>query len=197
MFFKVALSAIVTFAALFFPHLAQGQESKMNPKVQLKTSLGNITIELYKDQAPISVENFLAYVQDKQYDNTIFHRIIDGFMIQGGGFTPDFKQKSTLAPITNEADNGLKNTRGTVAMARTSAPNSATAQFFINLVDNSFLDFKSATPVGWGYAVFGKVVEGMDVVDKIGQVKTGNYGQHRDVPLDPVVILEARKVDSV
>lgn len=192
MFLKIAILSLVAFATLFFPQFAQGAEK--NPRVTLKTTLGNITIELYQDKAPVSAENFLGYVRDKQYNNTIFHRVIDGFMIQGGGFTPDFKQKPTLAPIINEADNGLKNDRGTVAMARTADPNSATSQFFINVVGNPFLDFKSPTPSGWGYAVFGKVVEGMDIVDKIAKVKTGNYGPHRDVPLEPVVILEASVV---
>jgi cyclophilin family peptidyl-prolyl cis-trans isomerase len=197
MLFKLALMSFVAIATLCCVRWAHSQEEKAagkNPQVLLKTSLGEIKIELYADRAPVSVENFLGYVKDKQYDNTIFHRVIDGFMIQGGGFTADFKQKPTLAPIVNEADNGLKNTRGSVAMARTSEPNSATSQFFINVVDNPFLAFKSNTPVGWGYAVFGNVIEGMEVVDKISKVGTGNYGQHRDVPLVPVVILEVRQV---
>ncbi len=202
MFLKIAILSLVAFAALFFPQLARSEETKSeektevkkSPQVLLKTSMGDITIELNSDKAPVSVENFLGYVKDKQYDNTIFHRVIKGFMVQGGGFTPDFKQKPTLAPIINEADNGLKNTRGTLAMARTSDPNSATSQFFINLVDNPFLDFKSPTSTGWGYAVFGKVVDGMDVVDKMAKAKTGNYQGHQDVPLDPIVILEAKQL---
>lgn len=168
--------------------------SQQNPIVLLKTSMGNIKIELYPDKAPVTVENFLNYVSSGQYDDTIFHRVIPGFMVQGGGFTVDFKQKPTNSPIQNEADNGLKNTRGTLAMARTSDPNSASAQFFINLANNPFLDFKARTPSGWGYAVFGKVIEGMDVVDRIAKVKTGAYEGHHDVPLDPVIIIEAKDI---
>lgn len=171
-------------------------KNQENPIVVLTTNMGAIKIELYRDKAPKTVDNFLAYVHSNHFDNTIFHRIIDGFMIQGGGFTIDFKQKPTLSPIENEANNALKNTRGTLAMARTNDPNSATAQFFINLEDNAFLDFKSPSGAGWGYAVFGKVISGMDVVDKIAKVKTGVYGQHRDVPLDPVIILNAKEVSA-
>lgn len=169
---------------------------KEKPVVAINTNLGTITVELYPDKAPKTVENFLGYVNSKHFDNTIFHRVIDGFMIQGGGFTPDFNQKTTRSPIQNEADNGLKNTRGTIAMARTNDPNSATAQFFINLEDNGFLDFKSKSGSGWGYAVFGKVVNGMDVVDKIAKVKTGSHGIHRDVPLEPIVILSSEEVSK-
>lgn len=163
-------------------------------QVRLDTSMGPITLALADKQAPKSVENFLAYVRDGFYNGTIFHRVIDGFMVQGGGFTLDFAQKSTRAPVPNEADNGLKNQRGTVAMARTSDPNSATAQFFINVKDNTFLDHRSPTPQGWGYAVFGKVIDGMDVVDKIRQTPTGSGGpggQFSDVPTTPVIIESA------
>ncbi|TWG88289.1 peptidyl-prolyl cis-trans isomerase B (cyclophilin B) [Cupriavidus gilardii J11] len=165
------------------------------PKVKLQTSLGNITIELDADKAPKTVENFLSYVRKGHYDNTIFHRVIKTFMIQGGGFEPGMKQKPTDEPIENEAANGLKNDRYTVAMARTNAPHSATAQFFINVVDNDFLNFTSPTPQGFGYAVFGKVVEGTDVVDAIKAVRTGSAGFHQDVPLEDVVIEKATVVE--
>jgi cyclophilin family peptidyl-prolyl cis-trans isomerase len=161
-----------------------------NPRVEMKTSLGNLTIELYPEQAPKSVENFLQYAKDDFFASTIFHRVIDGFMIQGGGFTSDMKQKPTRAPIANEAKNGLRNEPGTLAMARTSDPHSATAQFFINLKPNTFLDYPSRD--GWGYAVFGKVTEGMDVVEKIAKVATGNSGMHQNVPTTPVVIQSVR-----
>ena len=155
----------------------------------METSEGNIIIELDMTRAPVSVLNFLNYVRSGFYDGTIFHRVIDGFMIQGGGFTPEMVRKPTNAPIKNEADNGLKNVRGSIAMARTNDPNSATAQFFINVADNSFLDFKSKTTRGWGYAVFGHVIKGMDVVDKIKNLRTGPDGPFpRDVPLKTVVI---------
>jgi cyclophilin family peptidyl-prolyl cis-trans isomerase len=161
-----------------------------HPKVALDTSKGTIVIELYPDKAPKTVDNFLKYVKDGHFNNTIFHRVIAGFMIQGGGMGTDMKQKSTRPPIPNEADNGLTNDRGTVAMARTSDPNSASAQFFINVVDNAFLNFKSKSPQGWGYAVFGKVVQGMDVADAIAAVKTGP----NDVPVEQVVIKKAHVV---
>ncbi|MCX7175106.1 MAG: peptidylprolyl isomerase [Proteobacteria bacterium] len=157
-----------------------------NPMVEMKTNQGTVTIELYADKAPKSVANFLKYAQDGFYNGTIFHRVIDGFMIQGGGFEPGMKQKEPRAPIENEAKNGLKNGVGTLAMARTSDPHSATAQFFINLVDNVMLDYPSRD--GWGYAVFGKVTQGMDVVQKIAKVRTGNAGPHQNVPSAPVVI---------
>ena len=156
--------------------------------VDMQTSEGNIVIELYEDKAPETVANFLQYVRDGFFDGTIFHRVIPGFMIQGGGFEPDMTQKPTRAPIKNEADNGLKNEVGTLAMARTPDPNSATAQFFINVKDNGFLNYSSPTPQGWGYTVFGKVIEGMDVVHKIEQVKTTNRAGHQDVPEKAVVI---------
>ena len=154
----------------------------------METSLGTITLVLNEAKAPITVENFVKYAKSGFYDGTIFHRVIDGFMIQGGGFTRDMNQKSTSAPIRNEAMNGLKNKRGTIAMARTMVVDSATSQFFINLVDNDFLDFTSPTPQGFGYAVFGEVTDGMDVVDAIAKVKTGFAGAHQNVPEEPIVI---------
>ena len=159
--------------------------------VKLTTNHGDIVIELDAEKAPETVKNFLAYVEAGHYDNTIFHRVINGFMIQGGGMEPGMNQKATQAPIENEAANGLKNKRGSIAMARTSDPHSATAQFFINTVDNDFLDFKSPSGQGWGYCVFGEVTEGMDVVDKIRAVATGNKGFHQDVPKEDVVIEKA------
>ncbi|TRZ97188.1 MAG: peptidyl-prolyl cis-trans isomerase [Rhodocyclaceae bacterium] len=158
--------------------------------IKLTTNLGTITLELDAEKAPKSVANFIAYVESGHYDNTIFHRVIDGFMIQGGGFEPGMKQKPVKAAIENEAANGLKNKRGSVAMARTSDPHSATAQFFINVVDNGFLDFQIPSGNGWGYCVFGDVVEGMDVVDKIRAVKTGS----QDVPKENVIIERAEVV---
>ena len=163
--------------------------------VELHTNHGVIKLELDAEKAPKSVENFLHYVRAGHYDNTVFHRVIDGFMIQGGGFEPGMKQKPTAEPINNEANNGLKNVNGSVAMARTNDPHSATAQFFINVNDNDFLNHSSPTPQGWGYAVFGKVVEGMDVVEKIKKVQTGSKGFHQDVPTDDVVIQKAVIVD--
>ena len=166
----------------------------MTKTVEMTTSAGTIRIELDDAKAPASTENFLAYVRAGHYDGTVFHRVIKGFMVQGGGFAPGMKQKPTRAPITNEANNGLKNTKYTLAMARTNAPHSASAQFFVNTVDNAFLNFKSETPQGWGYAVFGRVVSGNDVVDKIEGVATGPKGGHDDVPLEDVVILKAVEV---
>jgi len=162
--------------------------------VKLHTNHGTITLELDAEKAPKTVENFLQYVRDGFFDGTIFHRVIDGFMIQGGGFEPGMTQKPTRDAIENEASNGLKNEAYTVAMARTPNPNSATAQFFINIANNSFLNFTAPTPQGYGYAVFGKVVEGMDVVDKIRKVKTGSRSGHQDVPLEDVVITQAEIV---
>lgn len=159
--------------------------------VVLKTTAGDIRIELDEKNAPITTANFLQYVRDGFYNGTIFHRVIDGFMIQGGGFDENFKQKATRKPIKNEAANQVSNKRGTIAMARTSVVDSATAQFFINVVDNDFLDFRAPTPQHFGYCVFGRVTEGMDVVDKIRKVKTGHKGMHSDVPVENVVILEA------
>jgi cyclophilin family peptidyl-prolyl cis-trans isomerase len=166
------------------------KEQKTPMTITIETSLGTITAELYPEKAPATVSNILAYVDEKFYENTIFHRVIDGFMIQGGGFTKDMQQKPTKAPIKNEADNGLSNTRGTLAMARTMVVDSATSQFFINLEDRNagHLDFKSKTDMGWGYCVFGKVTEGMDIVDKMAKVETGFSGRHQNVPVEPVLI---------
>ena len=165
-----------------------------NPTVEMKTNYGVITIELYPDKAPKTVENFLQYVKDDFYSNTIFHRVIDGFMIQGGGFDLGMKQKATRAPVQNEAKNGLKNQIGTLAMARTSDPHSATAQFFINLVNNDALDYPSRD--GWGYCVFGKVTQGMDVVNKISKVGTGRVMGFQDVPVKPVAIESVKLVEA-
>jgi len=178
----------------------QGSENKKsdtqggNPMVIMSTSMGDIKIELYRDKSPITVENFLTYVNDRFYDGSIFHRVIPGFMIQGGGFAPEMQQKATKLPIKNEASNGLNNDTGTIAMARTSVVDSATSQFFINLTDNDFLNHGNRD---FGYAVFGKVVEGMDVVNKIAGVKTGNQGMNRDVPLEPVVVESIRVIEPV
>ena len=162
--------------------------------VKIKTNYGELSLELDAEKAPITVANFLEYVQSGFFNNTLFHRVIDGFMVQGGGFEPGMNQKPTRATIKNEADNGLKNDIYTVAMARTSDPNSATAQFFINASNNDFLNYTSPTPQGWGYCVFGKVVEGQDVIDKIRKVRTGSKGGHQDVPLEDVVIESAEVV---
>jgi peptidyl-prolyl cis-trans isomerase B (cyclophilin B) len=163
-------------------------------QVDLETSAGTIRVELDDEKAPETVKNFLTNVENGHYDGTVFHRVIKGFMVQGGGFEPGMNQKPTGSTIQNEASNGLKNDKYTLAMARTSAPHSATAQFFINAADNEFLNFKSETPQGWGYAVFGRVVSGQDVVDAIEKVRTGNRGGHADVPLDDVTITRATVV---
>ena len=201
-----AATASLAQAGTAQPAAAQGAAA---PRVLLSTSAGDITLELNRDKAPKTVDNFLAYVKAGHYDGTIFHRVIDGFMIQGGGFTPDFTQKSTRAPIELESQSGLTNTRGTVAMARTGEPNSATAQFFINVADNDFLNYRKfdkdtevptkggartvpAGTVNAGYAVFGKVVSGMEIVDKIRAVPTGSNGPHQNVPTQPVVIKSAK-----
>ncbi|OHC62632.1 MAG: peptidyl-prolyl cis-trans isomerase A [Rhodocyclales bacterium GWA2_65_20] len=165
-----------------------------NPLVEMKTNMGTLVIELYSDKAPITVNNFLQYVNDGFYDGTIFHRVIDGFMIQGGGFAPGMKEKQTRAPIPNEAKNGLRNEPGTLAMARTGNPHSASAQFFINLVNNAPLDYPSRD--GWGYAVFGKVTQGFDIVQKIGRVPTANAGFFQNVPTTPVIIESAKVIDK-
>ena len=170
---------------------AQGPD----PVVKLETSMGDILVRLDARKAPMTTANFLEYVKAGQYDGTIFHRVIKGFMIQGGGMTASLREKTTRAPIKNEADNGLSNDRGTIAMARTMDPHSATAQFFINLVDNDFLNYSAPVPSGWGYCVFGKVVEGMDVVDKIAKVKTKSVGFHENVPTDMVLITGASRFE--
>lgn len=166
---------------------------KDKPQVLLETTEGDILLELEPEKAPATVENFLRYVDDGFYDNTIFHRVIPGFMIQGGGMDMRMKEKETREPIENEADNGLKNVRGTIAMARTMDPHSASAQFFINLVDNDFLNHRAKSPDGYGYAVFGEVIDGMDVADKIAKVKTKNQGIHENVPVDSVLITKASR----
>jgi peptidyl-prolyl cis-trans isomerase B (cyclophilin B) len=165
-------------------------------KVLLETSLGNIVLGLDSERAPKTVGNFLDYVKRGQYENTLFHRVIDGFMIQGGGFAPGMKQKDGLEPIVNEANNGLKNVAYSIAMARTNMPHSASTQFFINVNDDDFLNHRSPTPQGWGYAVFGAVLEGKEVVDAIKRVKTGAHGYHQDVPKEDVVILRASVIES-
>ncbi len=185
-------SLIVTIAFAFLLMSNEGfAAAPPSPAVQFDTSMGSIVIRLNADKAPVTVENFLNYVKSGHYDGTIFHRVISDFMIQGGGMTADMKEKPTEKPIKNEAGNGLGNEKYTVAMARTSNPNSATAQFFINVKNNKFLNFKAPTDQGYGYAVFGKVIKGQDVVDKIKVVPTGNRGMHGDVPLEPVVIMKA------
>lgn len=165
-----------------------GEKMSANPIIKMVTNKGTITIELNAEKAPISAKNMVNYVKDGFYDGLIFHRVIPGFMIQGGGMKPDMSEKPTKSQIQNEANNGLKNDRGTLAMARTNIPHSASSQFFINLKNNDFLNHSSETPQGWGYAVFGKVTEGMDIVDEIAKVKTGNHGGHADVPMEAVII---------
>ncbi|SMC72743.1 peptidyl-prolyl cis-trans isomerase B (cyclophilin B) [Desulfocicer vacuolatum DSM 3385] len=164
--------------------------------VKFETSMGDIVVELNAEKAPKSVENFLSYVKSGHYDGTIFHRVIDGFMVQGGGMTEDMKEKTTESPIENEADNGLSNDAYTLAMARTMDPHSATAQFFINVKKNDFLNHTAKTPQGWGYAVFGKVVKGHGVINKMKGVATGNRGGHQDVPTEPITIIKAEVVDA-
>jgi peptidyl-prolyl cis-trans isomerase B (cyclophilin B) len=192
-----ALLLILVVGTVSFARNKKEVEKKMaNPVVVMKTSKGDIKIELFEKKAPITVGNFLQYVDDEFYNDTIFHRVISGFMIQGGGFDSNMEQKDTRSPIEIESDNGVRNDRGTIAMARTMDPNSATAQFFINLVDNDFLNFKSADIQGYGYAVFGKVIEGLDVVDEIASVKTGMAAGHQDVPEDDIVILSVSRDDN-
>ena len=181
---------VIFFALSLLPGLLLADDH--NPRVRITTNMGDIVLELDREKAPKTVENFLTYVNEGFYDGTIFHRVIDGFMVQGGGFTQDFQKKDTHAPIRNEADNGLRNKIGTVAMARTGDPHSATAQFFINVANNGFLDFREKSPRAWGYAVFGRVIKGMPVLDKIRQSKTGSGGPFRkDVPRTPVIIEKA------
>ena len=191
-------TTLICLMLFLFSTLSFATENKMSnvhSKVKLTTSLGNIVIQLEDEKAPQSSANFLAYVKQGFYNGTIFHRVIPGFMAQGGGFDTSFSQKTTNAPIKNEAENGLKNKRGSLAMARTNDPHSATAQFFINYKDNSFLDHTSPSPSGWGYAVFGEVVEGMDIVDSMAKQATGNRGMHQDVPKTDIVIEKAEVVE--
>lgn len=186
---------LAVFAAAFSINAVAAETKRMNPQVRLTTSAGTIELELDAAKAPITVKNFLDYVDAGHYDGTVFHRVIPNFMIQGGGFEPGMKEKSkTRASIQNEADNGLKNLTGTIAMARTPDPHSASAQFFINAKDNDFLNYSGKTAQGWGYAVFGKVTKGMDVVKKIEAVKTGRSGPHGDVPVNDVVIQKAERI---
>ena len=194
-FFCLCLALAVCGNAQSSP-LTQGKTKMQNPIVILHTNMGDIKLELNPEKAPVTVENFIKYVKEGHYDGTIFHRVISNFMIQGGGFDKDMTQKPTGAPIKNEADNGLKNEIGTIAMARTQDPDSATAQFFINVADNSFLNFSSKTIQGWGYAVFGKVVDGMDVVNTIKNVKTTTQGYYENVPVSPVIIEKAELVED-
>jgi peptidyl-prolyl cis-trans isomerase B (cyclophilin B) len=192
-----ATLALSVFAVGMTALVATGAENKKgNPVVVLETSKGNIEIELYPDKAPLSVQNFLWYVDNKFYDGLIFHRVIDSFMIQGGGFTADMNQKAGKPPIDNEAANGLVNDKYTIAMARTNAVNSATSQFFINTADNAFLNHQNKTQQGNGYCVFGKTIAGQDVVDAIGKVKTGNKSGMSDVPVEPVTIVKAYRKDG-
>jgi len=169
--------------------------SDIGSKIRFSTRFGDIEIGLYDDKAPKTVENILAYVESGHFEGTTFHRVIPGFVVQGGGLTPDMQQKPTNAPVENEANNGVKNKRGTLSMARTPDPHSATSQFFINLADNARLDFSAETPQGWGYAVFGEVVSGMDVVDRMATLETGSRYGHRDVPVEDVVIEKAERID--
>ena len=188
---------MITLVAAFVVLVGLGVTSAApNPKVKLETSKGTMVIELYPEKAPITVNNFIDYVRAGHYGGTIFHRVIGGFMIQGGGFNANMQEKATREPIVNEASNGLKNTKGTLAMARLPEPNSATAQSFINLIDNGFLDHQDDTARGFGYCVFGKVVQGMSVLDAIAGVKTGNVGPYQNVPLQPVVITKATLIET-
>lgn len=186
--------AVLALAGVMLLHHNATPTQELAPMVTIETSKGNIVVELLADKAPLSVQNFLQYVDAGHYNGTIFHRVISGFMIQGGGFTKDMQQKPAKPPVRNEADNGLKNLRGTLALARTPDVHSATCQFFINVVDNPFLDFTAPTPQGYGYCVFGKVVQGMDVVDQIKAVPTGRSGPFSDVPTQPVEILRISRV---
>ena len=195
---RLGAGRLLALALLLFGTSAAGAQDapKTNggkPVVRLTTSVGDIRIELDREKAPVSVENFLSYVEAGFYEGTVFHRVIPGFMVQGGGFTPDLQQKPTRAPIKNEAGNGLRNERGTLAMARTNVVDSATAQFFVNVVDNEFLNHTSPDPQGFGYAVFGRVIEGMDVVDQIVKKPTATRGVHQNVPVEPILIQRAAK----
>ena len=199
---RAKIAGVVVMLILAVSNCTSGEEGKETPVqnaaansvVRMKTSMGDITVELWADKAPETVKNFLAYVDDKFYDGTIFHRVMASFMIQGGGFTPDMTQKRTKPPVKNEASAAASNQRGTLAMARTGEPHSATAQFFINVVDNPALDHKDETEENFGYCVFGRVTAGMDVVDKIKAVRTRTVGPHKNVPVEPVVIQSVTRV---
>ena len=191
------MKKLITACAIALLLAANSNVFASNPKVRMETTKGVVVIELYPDKAPKTVENFLRYVNEGKYDGTIFHRVIKRFMNQGGGFTPDFKKVETYAPIKNEADNGLKNKRGTIAMARTGDPHSATNQFFVNTVDNAFLDHTSKSPSGWGYCVFATVVDGMDVMDRIAKVPTGASGPfQQDVPQEEILIQKVSVIEE-
>jgi len=190
------LFSIISILGLLIAFSSINHAGKTNPKVIMQTSKGEITIELYADKAPVTIKNFLSYVDEKFYDGTIFHRVIKGFMIQGGGLTPDLQEKPTKPPIKNEATNGLKNKKGTIAMARTAVIDSATSQFYINHVDNSFLNHKNNTPEGFGYCVFGKVIKGLDVVDAIANVKTMSRRGQMDVPSETITIISIRRAEN-
>ena len=194
-FLKVAARSLVIFSFVCSVGVAASDQGD-NIMVEMTTSKGVITLELDAERAPVTVANFLEYVNSGHYDDTIFHRVIPGFVIQGGGMESGMREKTTQAPIENEADNGLKNLTGTICMARTNDPHSATSQFFINLKDNSFLDHTEKTPSGWGYAVFGRVTSGMEIVEAIAAVQTGNSGHHQDVPLEDVVLEKAAASES-
>jgi len=184
---KKIIKYLVITAAIFLNNGANA-EMTTNTKIIIETTSGDIKIELYDDKAPITSENFKKYIESGYFTDTIFHRVIKDFMIQGGGFTIEMDEKDSMPPIQNEANNGVSNERGTIAMARTPDPHSASSQFFINLKDNNFLDFTAETSQGWGYCAFGKVIEGMDILDKIALVDTGSYGAHQDVPKEPITI---------
>lgn len=191
------MKKLITACAIALLLAANSNVFASNPKVRMETTKGVVVIELYPDKAPKTVENFLRYVNEGKYDGTIFHRVIKRFMNQGGGFTPDFNKVETFTPIKNEADNGLKNKRGTIAMARTGDPHSATNQFFVNTVDNAFLDHTSKTPRGWGYCVFATVVDGMDVMDRIAKVQTGANGPfQQDVPMEEILIQKVSVIEE-
>jgi peptidyl-prolyl cis-trans isomerase B (cyclophilin B) len=191
------MKKLITACAIALLLAANSNVFASNPRVRMETTKGVVVIELYPDKAPKTVENFLRYVNEGKYDGTIFHRVIIRFMNQGGGFTPDFKKVETFAPIKNEADNGLKNKRGTIAMARTGDPHSATNQFFVNTVDNAFLDHTGKTPRGWGYCVFATVVDGMDVMDRIAKVPTGASGPfQQDVPQEEILIQKMSVIEE-
>ena len=189
------IKALLTLIFLSLFTLNTFAENAMNPKVKLTTSMGEIVLELNAEKAPLSVENYVNYVKNGHYDGLIFHRIIPGFMVQGGGIEPGMKERANLSPIENEADNGLKNNKGTIAMARTNDPHSATSQFFINLSDNDFLNHTSKDARGWGYTVFGEVVEGIEVVDAMGKVATGSAAGQQDVPIEDVTLIKAEIVE--
>jgi cyclophilin family peptidyl-prolyl cis-trans isomerase len=191
------MKKLITACAIALLLAANSDVFASNPRVRMETTKGVVVIELHPDKAPKTVENFLRYVNEGKYDGTIFHRVIKRFMNQGGGFTPDFKKVETYAPIKNEADNGLKNKRGTIAMARTGDPHSATNQFFVNTVDNAFLDHTSKSPSGWGYCVFATVVDGMDVMDRIAKVPTGASGPfQQDVPQEEILIQKVSVIEE-